>query len=57
MACGPTNIKAYDFIDKKKAALLPTAPDHIKGLVPMNAVYWGDNQEALTERFEKWILS
>lgn len=57
LACGPTNIKAYDFIDKKKAALLPTAPDHIQGLAEMSADYWGDNQVALTERLEKWVMS
>lgn len=57
LACGPTNIKAYEFIDQKKAALLPTAPDHIKQLVMLNADYWGENQVALTERFEKWVMS
>ncbi|MEG3133325.1 ABC transporter substrate-binding protein [Rouxiella sp. T17] len=56
LACGPTNIKAYQYIDAKKAALLPTAPDHIAGLREMDANYWGDNQVALTERFEKWII-
>lgn len=56
LACGPTNVKAYDFIDKKKAALLPTAPDHIQQLALLGADYWGENQVALTERFEKWVL-
>lgn len=57
LACGPTNIKAYEYIDKAKAALLPTAPDHIQQLALLGADYWGENQVALTERFEKWILS
>ncbi|WP_142501827.1 extracellular solute-binding protein [Klebsiella sp. 2680] len=57
LACGPTNIKAYEFIDKKKAALLPTAPDHIKQLQLLGAEYWGEHQVALTERFEKWVMS
>lgn len=57
LACGPTNVKAYDFIDKKKATLLPTAPDHIGQLALLGADYWGENQLALTERFEKWVMS
>ncbi|MBV4367181.1 ABC transporter substrate-binding protein [Erwinia sp. BNK-24-b] len=57
LACGPTTVKAYDFIDKQKALMLPTAPDHIKGLALLGADYWGEHQVALTERFEKWVIS
>lgn len=57
LACGPTNTRAYDYIPAEKAALLPTFPTNIKNLVPLNAAYWAEHQDALTERFEQWILS
>ncbi|MEZ2128068.1 MULTISPECIES: ABC transporter substrate-binding protein [unclassified Sinorhizobium] len=56
LACGPTNMKAYEHLSKEKAALLPTAPDNIKGLTILNAKFWAENQDALTQRFEQWIL-
>lgn len=57
LACGPTNIRAYDFISAEKAALLPTHPDNIRTLAALDAAYWAEHQDALTERFEQWILS
>lgn len=57
LSCGPANVKSYAFIKPERGALLPTQPDHVKGLRPLNAAYWGENQSALTERFEKWMLS
>jgi len=56
LACGPTNMKAYDYLSPEKAALLPTAPDNIKGLTLLNAQFWAENQDALTQRFEQWIV-
>jgi len=57
LACGPANVKSYQYIKADRAKLLPTAPENVKGLRPLNADYWGKNQTALTERFEKWMLS
>ncbi|AGT08933.1 ABC transporter substrate-binding protein [Paracoccus aminophilus] len=57
LACGPTNMKAYDFIPPEKAKLLPTAPDNIKGLTLLGAPFWAEHQDELTQRFEQWILS
>ncbi len=57
LACGPTNMKAYDYIDADLAKMLPTTPDHISGLALLGADYWAENQDDLTERFEQWILS
>ncbi|WP_427146927.1 extracellular solute-binding protein [Rhizobium leguminosarum] len=56
LACGPTNMKAYEHLSAEKAALLPTAPDNIKGLTVLNAGYWAEHQDELTQRFEQWIL-
>ncbi|OCX65384.1 ABC transporter substrate-binding protein [Thioclava sp. SK-1] len=57
LSCGPTNMKAYDYIPEETAAVLPTTPEHISGLALLGAGYWADNQDALTERFEQWILA
>lgn len=57
LSAGPTNTKAYDYISAERAELLPTKPDRLKGMVQLNATFWGDHQDALTERFEKWLLS
>ncbi|MBO0126539.1 ABC transporter substrate-binding protein [Agrobacterium sp. OT33] len=56
LACGPTNMKAYEHLSAEKSALLPTAPENIKGLTVLNAAYWAENQDELTQRFEQWIL-
>lgn len=56
LACGPTNMKAYDYISEEKAKVLPTTPDHIKGLALLGADFWAEHQDALTERFEQWII-
>ncbi len=56
LACGPTNVKAYEFISKEEATLLPTYPENMKGLTLLGASYWAENQDALTQRFEQWIL-
>ena len=56
LSAGPVNLKAYQYIKKERGDLLPTAPDHIKGMRQLNAEYWGDHQTALTERFEKWVI-
>jgi len=50
-------MKAYEHLNAEKAQLLPTSPENIKGLTVLNAAYWAENQDALTQRFEQWILS
>ncbi|WP_347309904.1 ABC transporter substrate-binding protein [Defluviimonas sp. SAOS-178_SWC] len=57
LALGPTNRTAYDFIDPEVAKQFPTAPGNFDNLILLNAGYWAENQDALTERFEQWILS
>lgn len=57
LALGPTNQRAYDFIPAERAQNFPTAPGNFEGLILLNAQYWADNQDDLTERFEQWILS
>ena len=57
LAMGPTNTKAFDFIEPDIAKRFPTAPGNFDRLKLLDAQYWADNQDALTERFEQWILS
>lgn len=53
---GPTNSKAFDYIKPERAALLPTAPDNIKGLAFEDYDYWGKNKARLSERYLAWIM-
>jgi putative spermidine/putrescine transport system substrate-binding protein len=34
----------------------PTYPDNIRTGVQINAKYWLENQAAVTERFNSWVL-
>ncbi|MFT4065891.1 ABC transporter substrate-binding protein [Paraburkholderia sp.] len=56
VAAGPTNSKAFDFIQPARAALLPTAPDNIRQEVNLNAAWWDKNRKAVTERFNTWLI-
>ena len=57
VANGPSNLKAYDFIDPKRAKVLPTSPENLKGLTERDFAYWGKNYGAISERFQEWLLS
>lgn len=57
LAYGPTNLKAYDSISPKRAAILPTAPENIKGMRLASPEWWHANREKATERFNAWLLS
>lgn len=53
---GPVNKKAFDFIDAKTAAGLPTAPENAKRQLMVDTVYWGENLNALAERWNAWFI-
>jgi putative spermidine/putrescine transport system substrate-binding protein len=57
LAYGPTNLKAYDFIPPKRAALLPTAPANLKQMILPSPEWWHQNREKVSERFNAWLLS
>ncbi|MEJ0019835.1 MAG: ABC transporter substrate-binding protein [Acetobacteraceae bacterium] len=57
LSYGPTNLQAYDRIDPKRAALLPTYPSNLKLMRQSNDEWWGDNFQRVSERFEDWMLS
>lgn len=56
LAYGPTNLKAYDHIPAKRAALLPTAPANLKGMRLPSPAWWHQNREKATELFNAWLL-
>jgi putative spermidine/putrescine transport system substrate-binding protein len=53
---GPSNKRAFDFIAPDRASALPTSPANFKGLTELNSVWWGANYDAVTERFQEWML-
>lgn len=53
---GVTQPEAFKYIKAELAKNCPTYPDNIRNGVQINAKYWLDNQAAVTERFNAWIL-
>jgi putative spermidine/putrescine transport system substrate-binding protein len=53
---GVTQPEAFKFMKPEVAKHSPTHPDNIKNGVQINAKYWLDNQAAVTEKFNAWIL-
>ena len=54
---GPTNLKAYEFIEKKVAEELPSYPPNAQVSLLMNYDWWLDRIDPLTVQFEKWLQS
>jgi len=53
---GPVNKKAFDFIDPKIARELPTDPENARRQLMVDAAYWGENLNALVERWNTWLI-
>ena len=51
VAYGPTNTDATAALDPKIAKELPTYPENMKDALKIDADFWTDNIESLTERF------
>jgi putative spermidine/putrescine transport system substrate-binding protein len=56
VANGPSNLKAYKFIPPERAKILPTMPENLAGLTQRDYAYWGKNFQAISERFQEWLL-
>ena len=52
---GPTLKAAIEKIPADILADLPTAPDNTKNAFVVDAQFWADHDEELTERFNKWL--
>jgi len=57
IAYAPTNPKAFAAIDKAIAPWLSTNPENVKQGFVINAEWWRDNLQKLSERWESWKLS
>ena len=53
---GPTNLQSYQYIAPERAAILPTAPANLKGMVLPSPQWWKENRDAVTERFNTWVI-
>ena len=56
LAYGPANLDAFRSISAARAALLPTAPENLKLLRPLDDGWWASHYSALFERFNAWLL-
>ena len=56
LAYGPTNLDAYKYIKPERAALLPTAKENLQGMRLPDPKWWQQNRQAVTERFNAWII-
>lgn len=54
---GPVNREALTLIRPDRLAVLPTAPEHRSKQFIQNWNWWLDNEQALVERFERWLLA
>ncbi|MGR7995391.1 ABC transporter substrate-binding protein [Xanthobacter sp. ZOL 2024] len=53
---GVTQPEAFNYIKPEMAKNCPTYPDNIKTGLKIDAKYWFDNQAAVIERFNAWLL-
>lgn len=56
LAGGPTNLSAYDFIDPKLAALLPTQPKNLALLFEQDTAWWTEHKEEAVDKFNEWLI-
>jgi len=54
---GLTQPEAFNYVKPEVAKNCPTYPDNIKAGLKIDAKYWYDNQAAVIERFNSWILA
>ena len=56
MNYGPANKKAYDFIKKEKAVLMPTYPENFAKGVVLDAEWYAENEADAERRWEAWKM-
>jgi len=54
---GLTQPEAFNYVKPELAKNCPTYPDNIKAGLKIDAKFWYDNQAAVIERFNSWILA
>jgi len=53
---GPVNMKAFDYIDAKMAARLPTSPEHLKISFATNARWWVEHRDEVSSKWQAFLL-
>lgn len=56
LAYGPTSLQAYQYIDRKRAELLPTHPEHVKQMRVQDSAWYAKHLSKLNERYKAWML-
>jgi putative spermidine/putrescine transport system substrate-binding protein len=51
---GPTNKEAIRTMEPRRLAILPSNPDNLKNAIPVNAQFWVENADQLTQRYNAW---
>lgn len=54
---GPVNLEAPPLLDPERLKEMPSAPENFGVQFVQNWVWWADNIEAVTQRFEDWLLT
>jgi len=54
---GLTQPEAFNYVKPEIAKNCPTYPDNIKVGLKIDPKFWLDNQAAVLERFNSWILA
>ncbi|MBS0241336.1 MAG: ABC transporter substrate-binding protein [Proteobacteria bacterium] len=57
VANGPTNKLAYQGVKPERAAILPTSPENLAKLMPINDLWWTMNKPKVLEQFEDWLIA
>jgi len=55
IAYAPTHVDAIGLVDPAIAPTLPTFPDNMKTAITTDLLFWADNNEELTKRFNAWL--
>jgi putative spermidine/putrescine transport system substrate-binding protein len=52
---GPVRQSSMEFVDEKMKSMLPTAEQNMKTAIELNAQWWSDNMDRITQRWEEWL--
>lgn len=57
LAISTPNRKAIEFVDADLKPFLTPNPDNLKEAISLDAKFWLDNTDALSQRFEAWLTA
>ena len=57
VAIAPTNPEAYKLIPEDRARLLASSPENAKDAVEISNDFWSANRDAISDRFNEWLLT